>query len=171
MRPNPRFVESTGRLVAAVTMFSTLVAIPQTASAQYFGRNKHKYDSFDFKVLNTPHFDVLFYLDDEQVVEDAARMAERWYERYARLFQHEFRAAKPLILYADHPDFQQSNALSGQIGEGTASITESFKDRIVISLTDSRRAADRLIGCLWGVRTPQRTLTLKFGTRSGIREA
>ena len=146
MRPEPRFVASTGRLVATVTLFSTLVAVPQTASAQYFGRNKVKYESFDFKVLNTPHFDVLFYLDDEQVVEDAARMAERWYERYARLFQHEFRAPKPLILYADHPDFQQSNALSGQIGEGTGSITESFKDRIVIALTDSRRATDRLIG-------------------------
>ena len=141
-----RIAASTCRFVAALALASSLVAFPSTASAQYFGRNKVKYESFDFKVLTTPHFDVLFYLEDERVIEDAARMAERWYERYARLFQHEFRGPKSLILYADHPDFQQSNALSGQLGEGTAGITESFKDRIVVSLTDSRRSTDRLIG-------------------------
>jgi hypothetical protein len=36
-------------------------------------------------------------------------MSERWYERLARLFQHEFEERKPLIFYADHPDFQQTN--------------------------------------------------------------
>jgi hypothetical protein len=64
-------------LAAALTLFASLVVAPTTAPGQYFGRNKVKYESFDFKVLNTPHFDVLFYLEDEQVVEDAARMAER----------------------------------------------------------------------------------------------
>ena len=134
------------RLAVALTLASSLLTLPNSASAQYFGRNKVQYETFDFKVLTTPHFDVLFYLEDEQVIEDAARMAERWYERFARLFQHEFRGPRPLILYAGHPDFQQTNAVAGDLGEGTGSVIESFKDRIVISLTDSYRDTDHLIG-------------------------
>ncbi len=134
------------RVAVALTLASSAFILPSTASGQYFGRNRVQYETFDFKVLTTPHFDVLFYLDDEAVIEDAARMAERWYERYARLFQHEFRGPRPLILYAGHPDFQQTNAVSGALGEGTGSVIESFKDRIVISLTDSYRDTDHLIG-------------------------
>ena len=128
------------RFVALLAVASSLVAMPRPASAQYFGRNKIQYESFDFKVLTTPHFDVLFYLEDEGVIEDAARMAERWYERYARLFQHEFRGRKPLILYADHPDFQQTNTLSGRLGEGTGGVIESFNPDPAMS---GDRAASR----------------------------
>ena len=134
------------QLVAALTLTSSVLAVPSAASAQYFGRNKVQYETFDFKVLTTPHFDVLFYLEDEAVIEDAARMAERWYERYARLFQHEFRGPKPLILYADHPDFQQTNTLSGGIGEGTGNVIESLKDRVIIPLTSSYQDTDHVIG-------------------------
>ena len=140
------YTSSMHRFVAVLAVASSLVAMPRPASAQYFGRNKVQYESFDFKVLTTPHFDVLFYLEDEGVIEDAARMAERWYERYARLFQHEFRGRKPLILYADHPDFQQTNTLSGRLGEGTGGVIESFKDRVIISLTGSYQDTDRIIG-------------------------
>ena len=31
------------------------------AAAQYFGRNKVQYRTFDFKVLKTEHFDVYYY--------------------------------------------------------------------------------------------------------------
>ncbi len=133
-------------LAVSLTLAASALTVPRAASAQYFGRNKVQYETFDFKVLTTPHFDVLFYLDDEDVIEDAARMAERWYERYARLFRHEFRGPRPLILYAGHADFQQTNAVSGKLGEGTGSVIESFKDRIVISLTDTYGETDHLIG-------------------------
>ena len=59
---------------------------------------------FEFEVLETPHFDIHYYPEAGVVIEDVSRMAERWYERFARLFQHEFDRTKPLVLYADHPD-------------------------------------------------------------------
>ena len=56
-----------------------------TAEAQYFGRNKVQYKSFDFKVLKTDHFDVYYYESERTAAEHAARMAERWYARLSRV--------------------------------------------------------------------------------------
>lgn len=37
------------------------LALPAPAEAQYFGRNQVQYESFDFEVLQTEHFDVHYY--------------------------------------------------------------------------------------------------------------
>jgi Tol biopolymer transport system component len=114
--------------------------------AQYFGRNKVQYDDFDWSVLETPHFDLHFYAEMDESIEDFARMSERWYERFARSFQHEFERTKPLIVYADHPDFQQTNTLQGQISEGTGGVTESLKNRVIMPMTGSYADTDHVLG-------------------------
>lgn len=123
-----------------------LVLAPLPVSAQYFGRNKVQYESFDFNILKTDHFNIHFYPTEADAVVDAARMGERWYERLARTFQHEFEAPKPVILYADHPDFQQTNTLSGFINEGTGGVTESLKNRVIMPLGESYGATDHVLG-------------------------
>ena len=132
-------------LIALVSALS-VAALPSSLSAQYFGRNKVQYETFDFKILKTPHFDIHFYPEEGEAVEDAARMAERWYERFARLFQHEFEQPKPIILYADHPDFQQTNTLSGSLSEGLGGVTESLKNRVIMPLTGSYPDTDHVLG-------------------------
>ena len=42
-------------LLAALALFS------RPATAQYFGRNSVQYETFNFKILRTQHFDVYFY--------------------------------------------------------------------------------------------------------------
>jgi hypothetical protein len=130
-------------VVAAAGLFSSPTSV---AAQQYFGRNKVQYDNFHFKVLETDHFDFYYYTAEQKAVEDVARMGERWYERYARAFQHEFEQRKPVILYADHPDFQQTNTLSGSIGEGTGGVTESLKNRVIMPLTGSYFDTDHVLG-------------------------
>lgn len=120
--------------------------VPADAESQYFGRNKVQFDDFDFQVLTTDHFDWHFYPEEQEAVLDATRMGERWYERFARTFQHEFEARKPVILYADHPDFQQTNTLSGFIGEGTGGVTESLKNRVIMPMTGSYWDTDHVLG-------------------------
>ena len=139
-------VNSITCLISAVAVLPALITIPTPASAQYFGRNKVQYETFEFKVLKTPHFDIHFYPEEGEAVEDAARMGERWYERLARMFQHEFEEPKPLILYADHPDFQQTNTLRGSISEGTGGVTESLKNRVIMPLTGSYSDTDHVLG-------------------------
>ena len=131
---------------ASLLLALSVIALPAGASAQYFGRNKVQYETFDFRILKTPHFDIHFYPEEGPAVEDAARMAERWYERFARLFQHEFEKPKPIILYADHADFQQTNTLSGRLSEGTGGVTESLKNRVIMPLTGSYADTDHVLG-------------------------
>ena len=113
-------------LIGGMGALGLLFALALPIQAQsYFGRNKVQYDGFDFKVLETPHFQIHYYPETSVAIEDVARMAERWYERYARYFRHEFEGKKPIVVYADHPDFQQMAEIVGQvrlaIAEGFAS--------------------------------------------------
>jgi len=134
------------RWLPVALALSALATLAAPVSAQYFGRNKVQYDDFDFQVLETPHFDIHFYPQEGEAIEDLARMSERWYERLARSFQHEFERSKPLVIYADHPDFQQTNTLQGFVGEGTGGVTESLKNRVILPLTGSYRDTDHVLG-------------------------
>ena len=65
-------------------------------------------------------------------------MAERSYGRLSRLLKHEFKERKPIILYASHSDFQQTNALGGESpSEGTGGVTDFLKQRIILPFTGS----------------------------------
>ena len=133
-----------GLTVALAALLTAGAAAP--ASAQYFGRNKVQYKSFDFEVLRTEHFDIYFYPAEKQAITLAAQMAERWYARLADLFGHELRGRQPLIMYASHTDFRQTNAIEGEIGEGTGGVTEGFKRRIVLPFGGSLADTDHVIG-------------------------
>ncbi len=115
-------------------------------SAQYFGRNKVQYETFNFQVMKTPHFDVYFYPEMKKAAVMSARMAERWYARLSRALGHELRGRQPLILYANFPHFQQTNTIQGLIGEGVGGVTEILKRRIVLPLGASLADTDHVIG-------------------------
>ena len=134
-----RFVPPALALVAGA-----LAASP--AEGQYFGRNKVQYETFDFQVMRTPHFDVYYYPEAEAATRDAARMAERWYSRLSRILDHEFTERQPLVLYGSHPAFQQTTTLSGEVGEGTGGVTEAYKQRVVMPLTGSYQETDHVVG-------------------------
>jgi hypothetical protein len=136
----------TAGLLWIVAVVVGLSAIPASVSAQYFGRNKVQYETFDFRVLKTDHYRIYYYPAEAEAVRDAARMAERWEHRYERLFNHKLTSVKPIVLYADHPDFQQTNTTPEALGEGTGGFTEGMKDRVVLPLTGSYRDTDHVIG-------------------------
>src|SRR5215216_5875368 len=111
----------------AVVSALVIVATASSAQAQYFGRNKVHYDRLDFRLLQTEHFDIYYYAEEETATRHAARMAERWYSRFSRLLGHTFSSRQPLILYASHPHFSQTNLTPGSPGEGTGGFTERTK--------------------------------------------
>src|SRR4051812_42419458 len=115
-------------------LLALLVSMPGLLSAQYFGRNKVQYTDFDFKVIQTEHFDVYYYDRERTAALDAARMAERSYARLSKVLNHEFRERKPIILYASQSDFQQTNATDVS-GEGTGGVTDFTRNRAVMPFT------------------------------------
>jgi Tol biopolymer transport system component len=140
MRHSPRssIIPVVGLAVAILT------AAP--VQAQYFGRNKVQYKDFNFEVLKTQHFDIHFYAEEREAATDLGRMAERWYTRLSTLFDHDLSSRQPIVLYASSPDFQQTNVVSGEIGEGTGGVTEGYKRRIVMPLASTLADTDHVLG-------------------------
>jgi Tol biopolymer transport system component len=134
------------RVVVRFVLFSfvLLLLVPVT-HAQYFGRNKVQWENFDFKVLQTEHFDIYYYDQEADVVHDIARMSERWYARLSKVFNHSFNK-KPIVLYANSADFHQTTTTGGTLGEGTGGFTDAFMNRVVLPLTGDYAQNDHVLG-------------------------
>jgi hypothetical protein len=121
-----------------------LLASP--AAAQNFGRNKVQYESFDFQILETPHFNIYHYPAEREAARQAGRMAERWYERLSRTFDHTFRERQPIVLYASHAHFTQTTVVDGFLAEGTGGFTEHLKGRVVLPFGVGLGETDHVLG-------------------------
>ncbi|MFN0152619.1 MAG: DPP IV N-terminal domain-containing protein [bacterium] len=137
-RLSTRILRLAPRVVAAALLaaFAPLAA-PPAAYAQYFGKNKVHYKDFEWEIIKTQHFEVFFYPKERQTAIDAARMAERAYARLSKVLGYEMARPVPLILYASHTDFQQTNISSDLISEGTGGVTEFLKRRVFLPFTGS----------------------------------
>jgi Tol biopolymer transport system component len=135
------------RSLAACATAVLLVGVSgKPAAAQYFGQNKVQYRTFDFQVLKTENFDIYYYPEEEAAARDAARMAERWYARLSRVLGHRLSSRQPLVLYASHPHFEQTNVVEGMLGESTGGVTESLKRRIVMPVGAGPAETDHVLG-------------------------
>lgn len=114
-----------------------LAALCTTAGAQQFGRNKVQYDQFDWTILTTEHFDVYYYGGSADVADAVALMVEQAYEDYRRVLGHDLTTVIPVIVYASHNDFQQTNVSLTHVGESVGGFTELFKNRVVVPFTGS----------------------------------
>jgi Tol biopolymer transport system component len=133
-------------VVVCCVVSGVLLLLPTHSSAQYFGQNKVQYRQLDFKVLRTEHFDIYFYPEERAGTDIAARMAERWYARLSKFFHHELRGRQPLILYASSTDFQQTNVIPGDLGEGTGGVTEPLRRRIILPFAGPLGDTDHVLG-------------------------
>jgi hypothetical protein len=131
--------------VAAVATIAAATITSGSAAAQYFGRNHVNYQSFDFRTMHTNHFDLYFYPAESLAVSEAGRMAERWYARHSAALGNEF-DKRPLIFYADPPDFQQTNLSGGLIPQGVEGFTEPLRDRVVVRFNGVNADDDHLVG-------------------------
>ena len=116
--------------------------------AQQFGRNKIQYETFDFREIETDHFRILYYPEMQPFIPHVARMAERWYDRLARVTQHQFIEGdrKPLIFYADDADFRQTNIGPGFIPGGVRGLAEPVQERVVMPLAPDHRVTHQVLG-------------------------
>lgn len=104
-----------------------------------FGKNKVHYKDFKWATLKTSHFKIYFYQGQEQLARNTEKMAERAYQYLSETLNHQFSKKIPLIIYASSDDFQQTEIITGFVGEGIGGVTESLKGRIVIPFLGSYR--------------------------------
>ncbi len=129
-------------ILAGLMFFATL----DVAHAQYFGRNKVNYETFDFKVHQSEHFEFYTYLKNETYRAQFADWAEQWYDAHQRVLKDTILGKNPLILYNNHADFQQTNAIFGQVGVGTGGVTEAFKNRVILPIAMSNQQTHHVLG-------------------------
>lgn len=116
-----------------------------TADAQYFGRNKVQYEDFNFQILQTTNFDIYHYPREAQAIEDLGRLSERWYVRHSKLLGHEISESNPLIIYANHADFQQ-NDIVPNVGVGTGGVTEGRRNRVIMPIAETNQSTNHVLG-------------------------
>ena len=127
-------------------VFGILFLTHENSHAQYFGQNKVRYKNLKFKVYQTPHFQIYYYLKNDSVIKRFAQETELWYTIHQQVFQDTFQKANPIILYADHPDFEQTTAIQGEIGVGTGGVTEGLKNRVVMPIMETNQTTRHVIG-------------------------
>lgn len=129
-----------------IGVLSFLICSFFTVDAQYFGQNKMRYKKLNFKVFDTPHFNLYYYLENDSMVNWLAKESEVWYELHQQVFQDTFLRKNPVIIYNNHPEFQQTTAISGEIGVGTGGVTEAFKQRVVMPVMQINQQTRHVLG-------------------------
>src|ERR1700761_6505745 len=146
MDNNYKLLRKVQKYIAVSICLLAGLFVSQSASAQYFGQNKVRYKKLDFKVYKTPHFEIYYYMKNDSLVKRFAQESELWYTLHQQIFRDTFRKANPIILYANHPDFQQTTAIDGEISVGTGGVTEGLKNRVVMPVMETNQTTRHVIG-------------------------
>jgi Tol biopolymer transport system component len=134
------------RIALLVTCLLVLAVVPTNLEAQYFGQNKVRYENFDFKILQTEHFEIYYYDEAKAAVEDFGRMAERWYTRLSTVLDYQLRKNQPIIVYANHPAFRGTTVIPDEIGESTGGVTEGLRNRVIMPFAGPLKETDHVLG-------------------------
>lgn len=133
-------------ILKLLLILGLMVAFLAPGFGQYFGKNKPKYETQNFRVLATPHFDMYYYLRDQEKIHQISQWAEQWYAMHQEVLQDTFTQRNPFILYNDHGDFQQTRTISGEISIGTGGVTEAFKNRVILPIALTNQQTFHVIG-------------------------
>ena len=100
-------------------------------NAQSFGQNKVQYRDFDWNFIQSPHFDIYYYGDQQDLAEFAAEVAEESYEQISIHLRWDLKRRVSIMVYNSHNEFQQTNVVGNYMREGIGGVTELFKNRVV----------------------------------------
>ena len=117
----------------------------QTRFNPYYGKNRVKYDHFDWHIYTTDHFEIYYYPELEQHLERVASYAESAYEKISADLQHDLAEKVPLVLFKTHSEFQQQNIIPSDIPEGVLAFAESQRGRMVLPIDEPSDQLYRLI--------------------------
>lgn len=122
-----------------------LGALPCQGQFADFGKNKVQYFPFTWQKMATPHFDLYFYPEEEELAGYAAAMAEEKFTDLEGKFGHRVQRRVPLILYSSHIYFEQTNIIPSLLPEGVAGFTEFLKGRVALPLSNSLPEFERVL--------------------------
>jgi hypothetical protein len=131
---------ATKRTVASVLLPALLLAISPAPSARaqamipYYGKNKVKYDQFDWRVYKSPHFEIYYYPEFEQHLARLSSYLESAYQKISSGLKHEISRPIPAILYKTWTEFEQTNLNPGFLPEGVLAFAEPGRGRLTLPI-------------------------------------
>ncbi len=114
-----------------IALFALMLLAP---AAYPFGQNKIVYDKFKWNIYHSTHFDVYFYDEEKPSLQRVVDTAESAYDDLSRKFNFQISKKIPLIYYATHSTFEQTNVDLNFIPEGVGAFAEPNKNRMVIPI-------------------------------------
>jgi len=114
-----------------------LLGLAGPAAAQYFGQNKVQYRDHSWHSISSDHFEVYFDAGADSLAMRALDLAEKTQARFTQRFGHALSKRIPIILYASHHEFSQTNITRDLIDASTGGFTEALRDRVVVPFSGS----------------------------------
>ncbi|MBP3192350.1 peptidase MA family metallohydrolase [Natronogracilivirga saccharolytica] len=120
-------------LLAGILAGSALIS---ETHAQYFGfgKNRVQYSQFDWRFIQSDHFDVYYYdSKNYYLAEFTAKSLEAAYAQLSSDFRHQLNDRIAVIIYDSHTDFSQTNVVPLPVdAQGIGGVTDKIKNRITI---------------------------------------
>jgi hypothetical protein len=120
------------RYLSVFSVLTALSVVPLHAQFFAFGQNKIQYRKLDWRIIRGPHVDLYYYPAEAELAPAALAYAEASYDTLALQFGHEVAARIPLVVYASHTDFEQTNILPFTPPEGLLGVTDFLKRRVAL---------------------------------------
>ncbi len=133
-------------MFAAVLLAALPVSAQLSAYDPYIGgKNKVRWDQFEWKTYDTPHFRISYYDRVEPSLDKIASFAESAYDEIARKLNFQILEPIPMLCYATHAEFEQSNVIVGFIPEGVGAFATPVRNRMVLPVDLPDHALQSLI--------------------------
>ena len=132
-------------IMAAVVAGYAHGASAQTSMVPYFGKNNIHYDTFEWHIYKTDHFEIYYYPAIEKHLERIAGYAESAYQQISGDLKHDLSSKVQLILFKTHSEFEQENVDPGAAQEGVGAFAEPMRQRMLVPIDDP---PDQLYGLI-----------------------
>jgi Tol biopolymer transport system component len=124
------------RITSLALVLGMLFLCSPVAQAQYFqfGKNRVQYNDFQWRYIQSEHFDIYYYSKQNYYFgEFAAKSLESAYKQISEDFRHQIAERIEVILYDSHNDFSQTNVVNLPIdAEGIGGVTDKYKNRVTV---------------------------------------
>ncbi|MEO1022013.1 MAG: hypothetical protein AAFW89_05665 [Bacteroidota bacterium] len=120
--------------ITLALLLGVIISTPTFGQYFNFGKNRVQYEDFEWRFIQTTHFDVYYYGEKNyELAEFAAQSVESAYEQLMEDFNHEIVDRIELIIYDSHNDFSQTNVVNLPISaEGIGGVTDKLKNRMTV---------------------------------------
>lgn len=98
----------------------------------YFGKNRVQYENFDWRYIETAHFDIYYYNSKNyHLAQFTAETVESSLEQLENDYGAQLTDRIPVIIYDSHSDFSQTNVVRLPVdAQGIGGVTDKYKNRM-----------------------------------------